>query len=131
MKADKLLGRAPMKQHSNTEAGSVQVNGAKLPIGRLIARMNGVVVKEHALHHGHTLIGRGELCDIPIVSPAVSRHHALVVSSPVGVSLVDLSSTNGTFVDGRQIERHSLQSGDVIAVGDCTIAYVASDDRRV
>ena len=129
-KADELLKRAPIRQNSGAEVGSVRVNGARPPIGRLIARMNGVIVKEQVLHYGHILIGRGKQCDIPVTHPAVSRRHALVVSSPVGVRLVDLSSKNGTFVGGRQIEQHALQNGDVIAVGNCTIAYIASDDRR-
>ncbi|MEE8078953.1 MAG: FHA domain-containing protein, partial [Pseudomonadales bacterium] len=76
------------------------------------------------------LIGRDELCDIRIASHLVSRHHALVVNSSQGVKLVDLGSTNGTFVDGRKIKQCALQDSQVITIGDCTIEYVAGDDQQ-
>jgi len=129
-KADKLLRLPSMTQQSDAEAGSLEVNGVSPQRGRLIARMNGEVVQEQPLNQGHILIGRGELCDVRIASPPVSRHHALVVNSSNGVKIVDLGSTNGTFVDGRQIKHYALQHSGVIAVGDCTIEYVASDDRQ-
>lgn len=128
--ADKLLRQGTITPHSYAEAGPMRVNGARFREGRLIARMDAAVVQEQALNHGHILIGRGKLCDIPVISPVVSRHHALVVRSSTGVGLVDLGSKNGTFVDGRRIEQHVLQNGDLIAVGDCTIAYFAGDDRQ-
>ena len=128
--AAKLLQQELVTQSSDAEAQAARVNGASAPIGRLIARMHGVVVKEQALSHGHVLIGRGRLCDIPVTNPLVSRHHALVVNSATGVNLIDLGSTNGTFVDGRQIDQRALQNGDVITIGDCRIAYVAGDDRQ-
>jgi type II secretory pathway predicted ATPase ExeA len=129
-KADKLLRRGRVARHSPAGIGPMRVNGARFPEGRLIARRNGEVVREQALNHGHILIGRGALCDIAVDSPVVSRHHALVVDSLAGVGLVDLGSKNGTFVDGRRIERHVLQNGDLITVGDSTITYFAGDDRR-
>ena len=92
--------------------------------------MNGVVVQERALNGGNVLIGRDKLCDIPVTSSIVSRQHALVVNLASGVGLVDLGSKNGTFVDGRRIGRHLLQSGDLISIGDCTITYFAGDDRQ-
>jgi pSer/pThr/pTyr-binding forkhead associated (FHA) protein len=55
----------------------------------------------------------------------VSRHHALVIYSPSGISLLDLGSKNGTFVDGRRVNQHLLKNGDLIGVGDCTITYFA------
>lgn len=121
-------GLSGQEQVMHAQADAPRVNGAKAPIGRLIARMHGVVVKEHVLLHGHILIGRGPLCDIPLTNPLVSRHHALVVNAETGVSLVDLGSTNGTFIDGSQIDQHALQHGDVITVGDCEISYEAYDD---
>ena len=95
--------------------------------GRLIARMNGIV-REFPVTSGHMLIGRDNFCDIPVMSPIVSRRHALVVNSGSGIGLLDLGSKNGTFVDGRRVEQHVLKSGDLIAVGDCTITYFAAKD---
>ncbi len=130
-KAARLLRLAPMLPQSDGDAGSVEVNGVRPPGGRLIARINGEVVQEQPLNRGRILIGRDELCDIRITRPPVSRHHALVVNSPVGVKLVDLGSTNGTFVNGCPIKQCMLQDSDVIVVGDdCRIEYVAPDDQQ-
>ncbi len=129
-KADKLLRLESMTQKSDAEAESLQVNGVSPQRGRLIARMDGEVVQEQPLNRGHILIGRDKLCDIRIASDPVSRHHALIVNSSNGVKIVDLGSTNGTFVDGRLINEHALQDSGVITVGDCRIEYVAGDDRQ-
>jgi len=128
-KAGKLLRLVSMVQLSDDETVSVQVYKVGLQSGRLIARTHGDVIQEVSLDQQRILIGRDELCDIRIVSHQVSRHHALVVNSSSGVDLVDLGSTNGTFVDGRQIKQCALQDNDVIAIGDCRIEYVAGDDR--
>jgi type II secretory pathway predicted ATPase ExeA len=129
-KADKLLRQSSRMPRSSANAVPKRVNEARLPAGRLIARMNGVVVQEKALNGGNILIGRDKLCDVPVTSSIVSRKHALVVNSAAGIGLVDLGSKNGTFVDGRRIERHLLQNGDLISIGDCTITYFAGDDRQ-
>jgi pSer/pThr/pTyr-binding forkhead associated (FHA) protein len=48
-----------------------------------------------------------------------SGHHARVESGRDGVWVVDLGSTNGTFVNGEQINgRRRLREGDVLQVGD-------------
>jgi type II secretory pathway predicted ATPase ExeA len=127
-KADKLLRQSRKTPLSSAKSKPKRVNGARFPVGKLIARMNGVVVQEQALNGGNILIGRDPRCDIPVTSSIVSRRHALVVNSSDGAGLVDLDSKNGTFVDGCRIQRHLLQSGDLIAIGDCTITYFAGDD---
>ncbi len=97
--------------------------------GRLVVRLGEHNVKEYSLQRSHVLIGRGKLCDVRIASPSVSRHHALVISTPDGPMLVDLESTNGTIVDGRQIKEHPLQSSGVITLGDCKVDFIADDDH--
>ncbi len=126
-RAGRLLRLPSVMRQSDAESGLVEVNEASPPIGRLIARLNGEIVQEQTLDRGHILIGRDELCDIRLDSRSVSRHHALVLNSSNGVNLLDLGSTNGTFVNGRQVKQYALQDSDVISVGDCRIDYVAGD----
>lgn len=66
------------------------------------------------------LIGRNEPAHLVIPSPRISRQHAHIVRTAVGVyELVDLGSQNGTFVNGRQLDHlpHALQDGDEIVLG--------------
>lgn len=71
-------------------------------------------------------IGRSSENDVSLPEAEVSRHHAQIALSRVGdagymVQITDLASTNGSFINGRRIERPqvpiALQNGDVVRVG--------------
>jgi len=62
--------------------------------------------------------------DIQIESDFISRHHAQIVSNSADSILKDLNSTNGTYVNSRQIKRHALRNGDSITVGKHRFRYV-------
>jgi len=64
-----------------------------------------------------TIIGRKGDTDIVLNNPNISRHHAKVILSSEGVTLIDLESTHGTFVNGSKIERQLLNDGDRIELG--------------
>ena len=49
-------------------------------------------------------IGRSSENDIALKSPVVSRKHAILVSNIGQISVIDLGSSNGTFIDGHRIE---------------------------
>ena len=52
----------------------------------------------------------------------VSRMHAIIeVNGPGDVSIIDLGSTKGTFVNGQKVNKAKLQSGDTIVVGETRI----------
>lgn len=62
-------------------------------------------------------IGRSEECDWHIDDINVSRTHAEIVQNATGgFEIVDLKSTNGTFVNGIRIKREILKTGDVVSV---------------
>ena len=69
------------------------------------------------------LVGRSEHNDIAINSRFVSRHHALLVRHGNSTFLMDLNSTNGTFVNSRRVSNHVLLHDDVISVGHHTIKF--------
>ena len=58
---------------------------------------------------------------IQIVSEKISRNHAKLVVSEEGLELIDLGSTNGTFVNETRLERNELfvlKPGDEVRFGD-------------
>ena len=62
------------------------------------------------------LIGRAEDNDISIPSDYVSQHHCLLIRHELSTVLVDLNSTNGTFVNSERVYEHVLTNDDVITV---------------
>jgi len=69
------------------------------------------------------LIGRAEDNDISIPSDYVSQHHCLLIRHELSTVLVDLNSTNGTFVNSERVYEHVLTNDDVITV-DCHSMFV-------
>ncbi|ACY95677.1 MULTISPECIES: FhaA domain-containing protein [Thermomonospora] len=70
-----------------------------------------------------TLLGRGTDCDLRLVDPGVSRHHAEIRVEGPEVVLVDLGSTNGSFVNGNPIRRVTLVDGARVTMGRTTLVF--------
>jgi hypothetical protein len=71
------------------------------------------------------IIGRSSDLDMVLVEDMVSRKHAKIITDDKGVSIQDLGSTNGTFVNGEKIRRVDLKDGDRILIGTSIIKIVA------
>lgn len=70
-----------------------------------------------------TILGRGTDCDLRLVDQGVSRHHAEIRVEDGEVVLVDLGSTNGTFVNGQPIRRVALTDGTRVTLGRTTLVF--------
>jgi pSer/pThr/pTyr-binding forkhead associated (FHA) protein len=76
--------------------------------------------REHPVQPGVT-IGR-EGCDIVFADPDVSRRHAAIQVVSGEVSIEDLGSTNGTYVNGDRIDaRRRLGDGDKVEIGSIVL----------
>jgi diguanylate cyclase (GGDEF)-like protein len=74
--------------------------------------------RAYSVNEGETSIGRGKEADVRIDDTNTSRIHARIRATPDGRHwLHDVSSTNGTFVNGKKIEQEELKSGDRINIG--------------
>ena len=62
-------------------------------------------------------VGRAPRADFILDVALVSRLHCRLSAQDDRLEVVDLSSTNGTFVNDKRIERASLSSGDRLRVG--------------
>ena len=70
-------------------------------------------------------IGRAEDNDLWLggVDSGVSRYHAQMSQDEAGISLHDLNSTNGVYLDGEQIARHKLQENTVCTMGHYELRF--------
>ena len=62
-------------------------------------------------------VGRATRADFIVEAPLVSRLHCRLTAGAAELEVVDLESTNGTFVNGERIERALLKTGDRLGVG--------------
>jgi len=62
-------------------------------------------------------IGRAPSADFIVDAALVSRVHCRLTAGAQDLEVVDLESTNGTFVNGQRVDRALLKSGDRLAVG--------------
>ncbi len=83
---------------------------------------------------GRTLIGRGDDCDVIVRDRTVSARHAELVVRPEGVTVTNLMSTNGTRVNGDEVQSAQLHDGDVLRLGGVSLVFkdvpAEADDQR-
>jgi pSer/pThr/pTyr-binding forkhead associated (FHA) protein len=72
---------------------------------------------------GRIIVGRSPDNEIYIKSKFVSRHHAQLVSDESGCVIEDLNSTNGVFLGEKQVKKHRLRNGDIVALGVHELVY--------
>lgn len=71
----------------------------------------------YVLGPGNTVSGRGGDCAIFLADVTVSREHARFSVDANGLSVTDLASTNGTYVNGERREAGKLNEGDELMIG--------------
>jgi pSer/pThr/pTyr-binding forkhead associated (FHA) protein len=91
---------------------------------KMIVSIDGVVIKEVPLTKDRTSLGRRPYNDIVIDNLAVSGEHAVIHTSGHDVSIEDLNSTNGTYVNAKAVKKQQLQNGDTIEIGKYKIKFV-------
>ena len=62
-------------------------------------------------------VGRAVTSDLPVYDSTVSRRHAEVTHTPHGLTVKDLGSSNGTFVNGSRIAEATVSDGDIVTFG--------------
>jgi pSer/pThr/pTyr-binding forkhead associated (FHA) protein len=77
--------------------------------------------------HREIIIGRSSELDMVLVEDMVSRKHAKITTDDKTVTIQDLGSTNGTFVNGEKVRKVELKDGDRILIGTSIIKLVFVD----
>jgi pSer/pThr/pTyr-binding forkhead associated (FHA) protein len=83
--------------------------------------------------HGSRTVGRAHDADVVLEAPLVSRMHCRLQSGTGHgeeegpLQVIDLGSTNGTYVNGQRVERSELKDGDRLRVGRVEFAVSRAD----
>jgi len=108
----------PSRQRSSDGTATVTVQRVRRLDAELILGDGTVVpLPEHAV------LGRHPDCEIVVHDSQVSRRHAELRLVSGRHMLLDLSSSNGTWVDDQPVLQHLLTDGDTFRVGDQLIGY--------
>jgi pSer/pThr/pTyr-binding forkhead associated (FHA) protein len=96
--------------------------------------INGAVVSEIDLSQGEFSIGRNHGNSLQLDDAVVSGQHAVITMTPnpylpevFDISIRDLGSTNGTYVNNALVKERDLRHGDSIRIG--TYEYKVFDDQ--
>ncbi len=85
----------------------------------------------HKLESDVTTIGRHPDSDVVLTCPSSSGRHAVVKQDGKSVFVQDLDSSNGTRVNGAEIEEALLKDGDRVGFGDVQSVFYAGDAPSV
>jgi len=104
------------------------------PTGRVAATRASLVVvhsadkeeagKRYPLGEEDVTLGREEENTVVIASDQASRRHARIFVSGGAHVLVDLESTNGTFLNSKLVKEQPLRHGDVVRIASTVLKYV-------
>ena len=99
---------------------------------KMIVSIDGVVIKEAEISQERTTLGRRPYNDIVIDNLAVSGEHAVVhlhAASGI-VEVEDIGSTNGTYVNGKAVQRQALRNGDTIEIGKYKVRFLSEEENH-
>jgi pSer/pThr/pTyr-binding forkhead associated (FHA) protein len=85
----------------------------------------------HKLENEVTTIGRHPENLVVLTCPSSSGRHAVIKQAEDGVYVHDLNSSNGTRVNGAEIEEAKLKDGDRVGFGDVQAVFYAGDPPMV
>jgi hypothetical protein len=74
------------------------------------------------------VVGRGADLDLVLAEEKVSRRHARISTLGGELTVFDLGSTNGTFLNGARVTQARLKQGDRILIGSSIMKVISADD---
>jgi pSer/pThr/pTyr-binding forkhead associated (FHA) protein len=88
---------------------------------RLVVLSEGLTGRSHELKAEKTTVGRVEDNAFQIPDPSVSSHHCEIILRGNEVVIRDLNSTNGTFINGQQINEATLKPSQILRLGQVEV----------
>lgn len=84
--------------------------------------------REVAVNETEFLIGRGADCGLRLPVSAISRHHCIIRVRDDEVTVIDLGSSNGTYLNGQRVHSQAaLHGGDRLQIGPCHFVVCMGD----
>ena len=111
-----IQAATPVDRPPGSPAALVQVS----PVGPELGKL-------HVIDSGQVVLGRGAGPGVRVSDPSVSRAHAsLEVLADGRLAVTDLGSTNGTFINDKQLPMGEAYDGDFVRFGGCVFRFLAA-----
>lgn len=94
-------------------------------------KFNRSIIKELKIDQDEIIIGRDSGSDVQIDNVAVSREHAKIIKGQDYYLIEDLNSTNGTFVNGKKINKKFLEEDDEITIGKHSLQIILEERSEI
>lgn len=105
------------------DSGATRV---RMAVPKFVLRgVSGAVFSKVFPVTGPVVIGRAAECDISVPADEISRRHALVKPTPDGLSVEDLGSSNGTYINNKRVQHGFLNPGDELRLDAVRFILVA------
>ena len=119
--------KTSIKSFMDLSSRTVQKSAYLLVVSTKSSAVTGRMFK---LEKDESILGRSSDAEINLVDDGISRKHAKFVVEKEGYRLVDLGSTNGSFLNGKRVQGTSgLKDGDKIQVGSTTVLLFTLQDQ--
>ncbi|MCB0368002.1 MAG: FHA domain-containing protein [Bdellovibrionales bacterium] len=82
------------------------------------------------LKSGRNVVGRSSQCDIKLMAPGVSKEHCEVYLNKEKILIVDLNSSNGTYVNGTRVQKTELRFGEKFSLHNIFLDIVPTPQLR-
>ena len=136
-----MIERAKMNPNETIgvdDADGLGKPGPRRNIPILMLLQGETVGKKFLLNKPRMQIGRSPECDMVLADFEVSRKHSVMIYENIDrpeelprCFIHDLSSKNGTFINGKRVASHSLHDKDIITIGSAVFGYYLKDEIEI
>ena len=110
-------------ESADEDSGATRV---RMAVPKYVLRgVSGAVFSKVFPVTGPVVIGRAAECDISVPAEEMSRRHALIKPTPDGLSVEDLGSSNGTYINNKRVQHGFLNPGDELRLDAVRFILVA------
>ena len=122
LRSDEAVGEATMTGAAVAEVMDLPQD-KKYSLAVLQGKASGQIFQ---INKVRTILGRAD-CDVVLDDPEASRQHAAIEILGSRVVVSDLNSTNGTFVDGDQVDKQELHNHSEFRIGEHVMMLIVTD----
>ena len=119
----------PYAQKYTSARGKTSASTTDIKVAKILMKQQDKVIAKFPIDKEFLNIGRKTDNDIALDDKLVSRYHAQIFTNNGNSFLRDMNSTNGTFIQEKQVDLQLLSDGMSFEIGSYTFIFITEDER--